>query len=313
MTTEPNQPRFSVKTIACVAAPLLVVASLWVVPESSYVVAYASGRAGSCPLTQAVFARQSANAVHRATAEIASQSTVELKEPKGGLWRWNTPRGVFFAPPETSLPSLLSEQATLYADGPRPVRKDDIVLDCGAKVGTFTREALNAGAKLVVAIEPSASNIEALRRTFTQEIEQGRVIIYPKGVWDREDTLRFYAYDNPALDSFVLAERVEEDKKPRQETRAVETIDRIVEELKLQRIDFIKMDVEGAERNAVEGAQQTLAKFHPRLAVALEHLPDDPDIVPPLVEKAWPGYRRECGRCTLAPNGQIRPGLMFFY
>ena len=312
-TTEPNQPRFRVGIIAFVAVPLLLVASLWVVPESSYIVAYASGQAGACPLTQTVFARQSANAVSQTTAEIASQSTVELKEPNGGLWRWNTPRGIFFAPPETSLSSLLAEQATLYRDGSRLVRKDDIVLDCGAKVGAFTREALNAGAKLVVAIEPSLPNIEALQRTFAREIEQERVIVYAKGVWHREDTLRFYAYGNSALDSFVLAERVEENRKPRQETRAVETIDRIVDELKLKRIDFIKMDVEGAERNAVEGARQTLAKFHPRLAIALENLPDDQDIVPPLVEQAWPGYRRECGRCMAAPNGDIRPGVMFFY
>ncbi len=314
VTTEPSKPRFGAKEIAFVAVPLLFVASLWVVPESLFLVAYASGRAGACPLKQTVFVRQAVNELNRTTAEIASQSTVELKEPNGGLWRWNTPYGIFFAPPETSVPFLLSEQATrIYGDGSRRVRKDDVVLDCGANVGAFTREALNAGAKLVIAIEPSARNIEALRRTFAQEIEQERVIVYPKGIWDRDGMLKFYVYENSALDSFVLAQRVEENKKPREETVAVETIDRIVDELKLKRIDFIKMDVEGAERNAVEGAQQTLAKFHPRMAIALENLPDDQYVVPPLVEKAWSGYRQECGRCTLAPNGLVQPDVMFFY
>ena len=53
----------------------------------------------------------------------------------------------------------------------------------------------------------------------------------------------------------------------------------------------------------MNGAQTTLAKFHPRMSIALENLPDDQYVVPPLVHKAWAGYRQECGRCTLAPMG----------
>jgi hypothetical protein len=42
---------------------------------------------------------------------------------------------------------------------------------------------------LVVAIEPSPANLECLRRNMSREIASGRVIVYPKGVWDREDVL----------------------------------------------------------------------------------------------------------------------------
>ena len=294
--------------------PLLFVASLWVIPEPLYIVAYASGRAGVCPLKQSVSIRQVVNRLNRTTEEINSHSKVEVKEPNGGLWQWTTPYGVFWAPPETSVPFLLSEQATrVYGDGERRVRQGDVVLDCGANVGTFTREALNAGARLVVAIEPSERNVEALRRSFAKEIEQDRVIVYPKGVWHREEVLKFFVYDNSALDSFVMPERVEEHKKPREVKMPVDSIDRIVAELKLKRVDFIKMDVEGAERHAMKGAQRTLAQFHPRMSIALENLPDDQYVVPPLVHQAWSGYRQECGRCTLAPNGLIQPDVMFFY
>ena len=231
------------------------------------------------------------------------------------MWRWKTPYGVFWAPPETSVPFLLSEQATrVYGDGERRVRQGDVVLDCGANIGTFTREALNAGAKLVVAIEPSERNVEALRSSFAREIEQGQVIVYPKGVWHKEEVLKFFVYGNSALDSFVMPERTEEkDTKPREVQLPVNSIDRIVAELKLEQIDFIKMDIEGAERHAMAGAQSTLAKFHPRMSIAMENLPDDQYVVPPLVLKAWAGYRQECGRCTLAPNGKIQPDVMFFY
>ena len=309
-----RKPLFSVKEIAFLTLPLLFVASLWVIPEPLYIVAYASGRAGVCPLKQSVSIRHVVNELNATTKKIDSQSTIEVKEPNGGLWRWKTPYGTFWAPPETSVPFLLSEQATrIYGTGERRVRKGDVVLDCGANVGTFTREALNAGAKLVVAIEPSERNVEALRRSFAAEIAQGKVIVYPKGVWHREEELKFFVYGNSALDSFVMPERVEEKAKPREVRLPVTSIDLIVAELKLERIDFIKMDVEGAERNAMEGAQGTLAQFHPRMSIALENLPDDQYVVPPLVLKAWAGYRQECGRCTLAPNGLIQPDVMFFY
>jgi autotransporter strand-loop-strand O-heptosyltransferase len=43
------------------------------------------------------------------------------------------------------------------------VEKDDLVMDIGAHVGTFSEQALNAGAKLVVALEPDKINYEKLK------------------------------------------------------------------------------------------------------------------------------------------------------
>ena len=38
----------------------------------------------------------------------------------------------------------------------------------------------------------------------------------------------------------------------------------------MPRLDFIKMDIEGAERNALRGAQDTMRRFHPKLVIATE-------------------------------------------
>jgi hypothetical protein len=54
-----KKPLFSAKEIAFLTVPLLLVASLWVIPEPLYVVAYASGRAGVCPLKQSMAIRRS--------------------------------------------------------------------------------------------------------------------------------------------------------------------------------------------------------------------------------------------------------------
>lgn len=309
-----TKPLFTAKEIAFLLIPLLLVPALMAFPELAFLTPYATGRAGICPLTRTLAVKRVVDQLNETTLSIAAHSAVEEKDENAGLWRWKTPYGTFWAPPDTSVPFLLSEQATrIYGDGERRVRKGDVVLDCGANIGTFTREALNAGAKLVVAIEPSERNVEALRRSFSVEIGQGKVIVYPKGVWHSEDELKFFTYDNSALDSFVMPERPEEQTKPREVRLPVNSIDRIVAELHLEQIDFIKMDVEGAERHAITGAQATLARFHPRLSIATENLADDQYAVPPLVLKAWSGYKQECGRCSMTQSGRIQPDVVFFY
>jgi FkbM family methyltransferase len=312
--TKRGKSLFSAKEIAFMTVPLLFVASLWIYPEPMYLAVHAAGRAGICPLRQSLAARQVVDDQNEIAAKILAGSNVDAKDENAGLVRWRTPYGVFWAPPGTSVPFLLAEQATrVYGDGERRVRRGDITLDCGANVGTFTREALNAGARLVVAIEPAEENVEALRRNFAAEIEQGRVVVYPKEVWHSEEVLKFYSYDNSALDSFVLDNRLETNTKPREVRMPVNSVDRIVKELNLERVDFIKMDVEGAERHAIAGAKQTLGKFHPRMSIATENLGDDQYVVPRSVRQAWPGYKQECGRCMMTEDRRIRPDVVYFY
>jgi FkbM family methyltransferase len=198
----------------------------------------------------------------------------------------------------------------IYGDADRGVRKGDVVLDCGANLGTFTRTALNRGAKTVVAIEPAPENLECLRRTFPNEIASGRVILYPKGVWDKDDVLTLHIHhDNSAADSFLI-----KDHKGDEETvqAPLTTIDKMMAELKLDRVDFIKMDIEGAEPNALRGGRETISKHHPRLAMSVYHEPTHAQVIPQIIRETWPGYRMECGPCAVVKT-KIRPDIMYFY
>jgi hypothetical protein len=76
----------------------------------------------------------------------------------------------------------------------------------------------------------------------------------------------------------------------------------MVAELHLDRVDFIKMDIEGAERHAIAGARTTIRRFHPCMALCLYHLPDDPLVIPAAVRSIDPNYQMSCG-CVRGPQG----------
>ncbi len=184
----------------------------------------------------------------------------------------------------------------------------EIVLDCGANVGVFTRKALDSGARTVVAIEPAPKNVVCLKRNFAAEISKGQVMVIEKGVWDREDLLRLGEHeDTPAEDSFVKHQKTHSGP-----VVPLTTIDNLVRDLSLDRVDFIKMDIEGAEQRALTGAAETLAEFRPRLEISVNHLPEDPVQVPLIVKRAWPGYSIECLRCEPGPHRRIAAEILFF-
>jgi FkbM family methyltransferase len=268
------------------------------------------GRSPVCPLENALqAARNQRLQVHYKDQILAASKLLE-KDP-AGYHLWDTPRGRWWIPEgdDWVLPFNLAEQERrIYGTGERGVQPGDIVLDCGANVGVYARLALDDGASKVVAIEPGPENIESLRRNFREEIAAGRVIVVEKGVWDKDDVLSLSIDPhNTAADSFVM------NQKPGNQVVKVPltTIDKLVAELKLPRVDYIKMDIEGAEQRALRGARATLARHHPRLALSAYHDPTDPERIPEIVMQAWPGYKMECGPCAEA-HGRIRPDVLYF-
>jgi FkbM family methyltransferase len=269
-----------------------------------------AGHSPVCPLGLAVKADQMIRD-HVAQMDIFIKDSRVIKEDHG-LKLWQTPRGQYWMPAGDTdqLASLLSEQEhKIYGKGEKGVRPDDIVFDCGAHVGVFTREALKAGAKLVVSIEPAPLNLECLRRNLAAEITAGKVIVCPKGVWDKNGSLTFHVEpDNSAGNSIVFNEQ---QKRDGDFQVPVSTIDSIAAELRVSRVDFIKMDIEGSERHAIVGAAETLKAFRPRMALCTYHLPDDPEVVPRTVTSIVPDYKFECGPCGEKDSWIIPQTLLF--
>lgn len=230
-----------------------------------------------------------------------------------GLELWRTWLGPFWtpAPGEQLLRFLQWEQVVqqVYSHPLAQVRPGDVVIDCGAHVGLFTRVALNKGARLVVAVEPERTNRIAFERNFATELRSGNVKLIVEGVWEKSGRLPLrLSTVNSGSHSLVF------DKDIRGvETIPVTTLDALAEAQKLPRVDFIKMDIEGAERYALRGAAQILQRWRPRLAIASYHLKDDPGVIASTVWALRPDYRVASKNLELPRHGTIVPKVLFFY
>ena len=194
-----------------------------------------------------------------------------------------------------------------YEAGKVAISRSDWVIDAGASEGFFVRYALERGAN-VLAVEPIQKFAEALKRTYSREILEGRVLILNAGLGARPGTARVNIRENMIFASTVSEVGGEGEIIP------ITTVDEILEKGIIPTVNFIKMDIEGAENSAMRGAEETLRKLQPKLSIAVYHEYDNARIVDRLVMQAQPAYRVSYrGLLTRQWNGLPRPWMLHAY
>ena len=181
---------------------------------------------------------------------------------------------------------------SLVAEGPYELGKvnlssGDVVLDLGSNLGLFSVYAVSKGC-VSYAFEPSSALYEILERHNT--LNGSKIKVVPYAASNAVGQATFYLDANMSCNNSLLADQVNGGSAL---TIQQTTIDEFVKQEKLERVDFIKADIEGAERLMLEGAQQTLKNFAPKLALCTYHLPDDKEVLTELILKANPNYKIE--------------------
>jgi FkbM family methyltransferase len=171
------------------------------------------------------------------------------------------------------------------------IQPGDVVVDAGGCFGdtalAFAAEAGPGGR--VVSFEPDSRNLGALRGNLARNpVLASRVTVLDKALSDRPDqTLSFEAqgaasHVSPGGGASVWTE----------------TLDRLVQRGFVDRVDFIKMDIEAHEAAALRGAQDVLRQFKPRLAIAAYHRADDLLDLSELILDMQPAYRLHLDHIT---------------
>ena len=108
-----------------------------------------------------------------------------------------------------------------------------------------------------------------------------RISIYPYGLSDHDNDVPLLVEDGVINPGARLAAA----------EMPMATIDRMVAQAGAPRVDFIKMDIEGSELAALRGAESTIRRWKPRLAISLYHRPEDFFTIPAWLDALGIGYR----------------------
>lgn len=166
------------------------------------------------------------------------------------------------------------------------VEEGDYVLDCGACFGDtslyFANKAGLTGK--VFAFEFLRENLEILDMNLELNPKYKDVIsVVTKPISDVSGKEMFVVPYGPATK--IVSEKIDG-----AETVITTTIDDFILENDIQKVDFIKMDIEGSELDALEGASETIKNFKPKLAICIYHKAKDAWTIPQYIKSLVPEY-----------------------
>lgn len=164
---------------------------------------------------------------------------------------------------------LKSYEANQYfPDGIVTLENDESFIDGGAFVGD-TAEIFIAKTnnifKRIYCFEPSNDSYNKLADIKKKNNDDERMILFKAGLYS--DNLKLGFYENafsPAGNTII------------EQSLSVNSIDVVsIDKVIKDKVTFIKMDIEGAELEALKGARETILKYRPKLAISVYHKDGD--------------------------------------
>jgi FkbM family methyltransferase len=149
------------------------------------------------------------------------------------------------------------------------LQENEVFLDVGAYKGQDIVEFVQRTKGKydgIIALEPDRKTLAILQNTVNghgiRDVE-----VHVKGAWHKHAFLHFH-------DGREGSSRVSETVDAAFPSTSIE-VDTIENVLQGRRVTYISMDIEGAEHNAVLGAEQTIKKWRPKIAVCVYHKRED--------------------------------------
>lgn len=157
-----------------------------------------------------------------------------------------------------------------------PFSDHEIIVDCGAFTGDTAKFFYkNIPGCRVIALEPDERNFKLLQKLNLEGLKPIKC-----GVWSEDTTLNFL--DNGGG---TLSGTVDSSGNTKIEVKALDHLP------ECRSATYIKMDVEGAEMEALKGAEQIIKEKKPKLAISIYHQPQDIFEIPLYIKKLNPDYK----------------------
>ncbi len=169
-------------------------------------------------------------------------------------------------------------EGRIYFDKEIPmILKSGLFIDGGCFDGSDSKRYFEKFHGDSINFEPDILNIKRICETLKGYEKKYRII--PKALWKGEGTISFSS--NGSFGSHINKDF--SDNMIPTTSIDIETAD--------EEVAMIKMDIEGAELEALHGAENTIKRDHPVLAVSVYHKPEDILDIPEYILSVYGGYR----------------------
>lgn len=158
---------------------------------------------------------------------------------------------------------------------------EEVFIDGGAYTGDTIEEFIDwtkGNYKHIYSFEPQKDKAEQIKKNLWKY--NGKVSFFDKGLWSCETKLSFQ--DGDTEFSGKIVDHIDNNNY-------IETV--ALDETVKEKVTFIKMDIEGAEVEAIKGAKDIILRDKPKLAICIYHKPSDLYEIPRLIHEMVPEYK----------------------
>jgi len=182
------------------------------------------------------------------------------------------------------------------------------IIDCGANIGCASAAFLTRFPKArLFAVEPQSGNFAVLQKNLEQYGD--RAIAIQAGIWPREEDLHVERVEG--RDGEEWAYQVRPCKRGEEADARGKTIPALMEEFGIERIDLLKIDIEGSERELFATGYEPFLDRTSNLAIELHGGPS----ARRSFSKPWPSTtmaRLRSARLSIAPGSHDAVELWSF-
>ena len=206
------------------------------------------------------------------------------------------------------LASIVAQKQYEYHQGDVHCKAEagDVVIDAGSCWGEtslyFAHEVGRGGhTGRVVAYDFIPSNLAVFRRNQALN-PQLSIDLVERPLWSASGRKLYYVDWGPGS-------RITDDVNKYHSCEGMVETTTIDDTLRGSRVDFIKMDIEGAELEALKGGERSIRTHRPKLAISLYHSPEDIEAIPRYLAGLDLGYRFYLEHHTIYQNETVLFGV----
>ena len=187
-----------------------------------------------------------------------------MNEFRGKLIEW---RGRHFKAAEGTLHPAYSldtfDEERPFREAHWGIKEGDVVFDVGASYGAYALSALSDGAAMVHAFEPEPSVWADLMLNLEINDWNAKCVATCVGLWSEAGEIDMHVYA-PHWPQHTISGKYKS-----------ETLDNIVRSRGVDRMDWLKIDVEGAEMEVLMGGRESIERLKPEIIVEVHSFLDE--------------------------------------